>query len=94
MGYLYNPKTPKNKQTQAPLIVVDAGHGGKDYGAMSASGIKEKDVNLKIAKHVKTILVSRYKYRVGMTRKDDTFIPLKDRSKMIPSYLNKKTCNQ
>ncbi len=81
-GYLYNPKIPKRKQIEAPLIVVDAGHGGKDHGAMSASGIKEKDVNIKIAKHVKTILVNRYKYRVVMTRKDDTFIPLKDRSKI------------
>jgi N-acetylmuramoyl-L-alanine amidase len=81
-GYLYNPKIPRRKQIEAPLIVVDAGHGGKDHGARSASGIKEKDVNIKIAKHVKTILVNRFKYRVVMTRKDDTFIPLKDRSKI------------
>lgn len=81
-GYLYNPKIPKRKQIDAPLIVVDAGHGGKDDGARSASGIKEKDVNIKIAKHVKTILVNRFKYRVVMTRKDDTFISLKDRSKI------------
>jgi N-acetylmuramoyl-L-alanine amidase len=81
-GYLYNPKTPKHKQGDIPLIVVDAGHGGKDHGARSASGIKEKDINIKIAKHVKTILVNRFKYRVVMTRKDDTFIPLKDRSKI------------
>ena len=81
-GYLYNPKIPKRKQIDVPLIVVDAGHGGKDHGARSALGIKEKDVNIRIAKHVKTILVSRFKYRVVMTRKDDTFIPLKDRSKI------------
>ena len=81
-GYLYNPKIPKSQQIETPLIVVDAGHGGKDHGARSASGIKEKDVNIKIAKHVKTILVNRFKYRVVMTRKDDTFIPLKDRSKI------------
>ena len=81
-GYLYNPKISKRKQIDAPLIVVDAGHGGKDDGARSASGIKEKNVNIKIAKHVKTILVNRFKYRVVMTRKDDTFIALKDRSKI------------
>jgi N-acetylmuramoyl-L-alanine amidase len=81
-GYLYNPKISKLKQINTPLIVVDAGHGGKDDGARSASGIKEKNVNIKIAKHVKTILVNRFKYRVVMTRKDDTFIPLKDRSKI------------
>lgn len=79
-GYLYNPKTGENKHT--PLIVVDAGHGGKDHGAKSVSGIKEKDVNLTISRHVKTILVNRYKYRVVMTRKDDTFIPLKGRSEI------------
>ena len=59
---------------------MDAGHGGKDQGAKSASGIHEKNVNLAIARHVKTILVNRFKYRVVMTRKDDTFIPLKERS--------------
>ena len=79
-GYLFAPKA--RNSTHSPLVVVDAGHGGKDDGAKSASGLKEKDVNLKIAKHVKTILVNRYKYRVVMTRKDDTFIPLKDRSKI------------
>jgi len=88
-GYLYNPNTLKEKHVETPLIVIDAGHGGKDHGAVSASGIKEKDINLKIAKHVKTILVNRYKYRVVMTRKDDTFIPLKDRSKIS----NKRNAN-
>lgn len=81
-GYLFTPKGSKENQINSPLIVVDAGHGGKDHGAKSASGIKEKDVNMKIAKHVKTILVNRYKYRVVMTRKDDTFISLKDRSEI------------
>ena len=79
-GYLFVPKG--NNSMHSPLIVVDAGHGGKDHGAKSALGLKEKVVNIKIAKHVKTILVNRYKYRVVMTRKDDTFISLKDRSKI------------
>ncbi|MEK9628803.1 MAG: N-acetylmuramoyl-L-alanine amidase [Nitrospinota bacterium] len=81
-GYLYTPKKLRRGQTNSPLIVIDAGHGGKDDGARSASGIKEKDINLKIARHVKTFLVNRYKYCVVMTRKDDTFIPLRDRSKI------------
>ena len=81
-GYLYTPRGSRDNQIDTPLIVVDAGHGGKDHGAKSVSGIKEKDVNIKIAKHVKAILVNRYKYRVVMTRKDDTFISLKDRSKI------------
>ena len=81
-GYLFTPRGSRDSQIDSPLIVVDAGHGGKDHGAKSVSGIKEKDVNIKIAKHVKAILVNRYKYSVVMTRKDDTFISLKDRSKI------------
>ena len=81
-GYLFAPRGSRDNQIDTPLIVVDAGHGGKDHGAKSVTGIKEKDVNIKIAKHVKSILVNRYKYRVVMTRKDDTFISLKDRSKI------------
>ena len=78
-GHLYIPSSGLDNKS-ARLIVVDAGHGGKDQGAKSASGIYEKNVNLAIARHVKTILVNRFKYRVVMTRKDDTFIPLKERS--------------
>ena len=78
-GHLYIPSSGQDNKS-ARLIVVDAGHGGKDQGAKSASGIHEKNVNLAIAQHVKTILVNRFKYRVVMTRKDDTFIPLKERS--------------
>jgi N-acetylmuramoyl-L-alanine amidase len=80
-GYLYAPSSDRGRNA-TPLIVVDAGHGGKDQGAKSRSGLYEKKVNLKIAKHVKTILVKRFKYRVVMTRKDDTFIPLKERSEI------------
>lgn len=80
-GHLYIPSSGRDKKS-SPLIVVDAGHGGKDQGAKSKSGIHEKNVNLTIARHVKTILVNRFKYRVVMTRKDDTFIPLKERSEI------------
>ena len=78
-GYLYAPSSGRGR---GPLIVVDAGHGGKDQGAKSASGTHEKDVNLTISRHVKTILVNRFKYRVVMTRKNDKFIPLKERSEI------------
>ena len=48
-GFLYIPSSERfGKAT--PLIVVDAGHGGKDYGAKSRSGIYEKKVNLTINK--------------------------------------------
>ena len=65
-----------------PLIVVDAGHGGNDLGAKGYRGIQEKNVNLAIALRLKDILTSRYKYRVILTRGDDTFIPLPGRGKI------------
>jgi len=67
---------------KVPLIVVDAGHGGKDLGARGERGLKEKDVNLDIALRLKDILQSRYKYKVILTRSDDTFIPLPGRGKI------------
>ena len=80
-GYLFIHSSDRGGNA-TPLIVVDAGHGGKDQGAKSRSGIHEKKVNLTIARHVKAILLNRYKYQVVMTRKDDTFIPLKERSEI------------
>ena len=65
-----------------PLIVVDAGHGGNDLGAKGYRGIQEKNVNLAIALRLKDVLTSRYKYRVILTRGDDTFIPLPGRGKI------------
>jgi N-acetylmuramoyl-L-alanine amidase len=79
--YLYVPSSERAGRS-TPLIVVDAGHGGKDQGAKSAKGVHEKDVNLTISRHVKAILVNRFKYRVIMTRQNDTFIPLKKRSEI------------
>ncbi len=73
----------EKKGKKAHLIVVDAGHGGKDPGAKSPHRrLYEKDVNLRIARHVKSILENRFKYRVVMTREDDTFISLKERSEI------------
>lgn len=52
------------------IIVVDAGHGGMDGGAESASGIKEKDINLKITKYLKSYL-EQGGAKVVMTRESD-----------------------
>lgn len=60
-------------------IVIDPGHGGKDPGAM-ANGIKEKDIVLKIAKHLVPILERDLGCEVILTRSDDTFIPLEERT--------------
>jgi N-acetylmuramoyl-L-alanine amidase len=61
-------------------IVIDPGHGGKDPGAMSANGLKEKDVVLKVAKQVADILRKETRYKVILTRTRDVFVPLEERT--------------
>jgi N-acetylmuramoyl-L-alanine amidase len=60
-------------------IVVDAGHGGKDPGALGKGGLREKDVVLKVAKKVAAKLKKKG-YTVIMTRSRDVFIPLEERT--------------
>lgn len=60
------------------IIVVDAGHGGKDAGAQGAAGY-EKDINLAAALSLADQLTKTGRYQVVLTRKDDTYIPLEDR---------------
>ncbi len=62
-------------------IVVDAGHGGSDTGAVSPHGRFEKDANLLLAREVRVALAARG-YRVVMTRDDDSFPALYDRPKV------------
>ena len=60
------------------VIVIDAGHGGKDPGAKGADS-REKDINLAAAKALKAKLERTGHYRVVMTRDSDTFVPLETR---------------
>ncbi|GMO50975.1 MAG: hypothetical protein Ta2C_00160 [Candidatus Endomicrobiellum trichonymphae] len=62
------------------IIVLDAGHGGEDPGAVGPNGTKEKDVNLEIVYELKTIFDNDDNYEIILTRKDDTFIPLSKRT--------------
>lgn len=63
----------------APLIVLDPGHGGKDSGAVSPWGLQEKSVVLRFARILRGALLRTGRYRVLMTRHDDTFLPLRRR---------------
>lgn len=60
-------------------IVVDAGHGGHDPGAIGATGVREKDVVLDAALNLRDALESQGAYRVALTRDADRFVPLEDR---------------
>jgi N-acetylmuramoyl-L-alanine amidase len=64
-----------------PIIVLDAGHGGRDPGAKSVSGeVAEKDLALAIAGELRDKLVERGRVRVAMTRDDDRYLSLEDRA--------------
>lgn len=61
-------------------VVIDAGHGGHDYGAVD-NGVNEKDINLGVAKKLAELIAKKMKdTEVIMTRKDDTFITLQQRA--------------
>lgn len=64
--------------TQIKKVVIDAGHGGKDPGAIGRTGLREKDVNLDIAKRLSKLLRSQG-VEVVMTRTSDRFIALSTR---------------
>ena len=61
------------KLTDKPTIIIDAGHGGEDGGAVSVTGTLEKDLNLKIAKKLNAFLTSAG-YRTKMTRENDRLV--------------------
>lgn len=61
-------------------IVLDPGHGGKDPGAIGVGGIMEKDLVLAIAKKLAVKLRKEMGVQVVLTRKDDRFIALEDRT--------------
>lgn len=61
-----------------PLVVIDAGHGGKDPGA-SVAGYQEKQVVLGLAKALRDRLIEEGGIRVALTRDDDTFLVLGER---------------
>ena len=71
---------PTKQQARSFKIVIDAGHGGKDPGAVGPTGLKEKDVVLKIAKKLRDKVRKKLKWEVVMTRNDDHFIPLDERT--------------
>src|SRR5215472_2704727 len=61
------------------IVVLDAGHGGIDPGAIGLSGIYEKEIALETTKLLAKELEATKRYSVVLTRRDDEFIPLQDR---------------
>lgn len=70
---IYGPDDPDR-----PLVVIDAGHGGRDPGSIGA-GVQEKEVVLAIALRLKELLVEQGTVRVALTREDDRIVTLSQR---------------
>ena len=63
-----------------PLVVIDAGHGGVDPGAINPdTGLREKDVTLRIARAIRDALVDSGRARVALTRDSDRYLILRER---------------
>jgi N-acetylmuramoyl-L-alanine amidase len=75
-----NPTNPSPVRSGLRKIVLDPGHGGKDPGAIGPGGIAEKDLVLAIAKKLADKLKNEMGIQVVLTRKDDRFVPLEDRT--------------
>ena len=73
-------KVPKGTRK----VVIDAGHGGSDYGAIR-NGINEKDITLDVAKRVETLL-KKEGYAVKMTRTSDVYVSLQGRCDISNAY--------
>jgi N-acetylmuramoyl-L-alanine amidase len=77
---LISEKSKGQVITQKRVVVLDAGHGGHDPGAIGFKGIKEKDINLAIVLKLAKLLEEDGKFRVVLTRRDDNFVPLQERA--------------
>ncbi len=74
------PKIYGPNDDSRPLVIIDAGHGGHDPGAISPHGGKrEKDVTLAIAKAMRDELLKKGRVRVALTRENDRFLVLQER---------------
>jgi N-acetylmuramoyl-L-alanine amidase len=69
-------KQPQPQVARLATIVIDAGHGGEDPGALGRRGTREKDVTLTIARRLKALIDNEPNMRALLTRDGDYFLPL------------------
>ena len=69
----------KSKMTRLATIVIDAGHGGEDPGAIGRHGSREKDITLSIARRLKALVDTEPNMRAVLTRDADFYLPLQAR---------------
>jgi len=78
------PALPEKKRRRIKTVVIDPGHGGKDPGAISRYGTREKDIALDISRRLKKHL-EKEGLTVYLTRQKDVFIPLYRRARIAES---------
>ena len=71
-------------QKKNPIVIIDPGHGGKDAGAVTKTGIKEKDIVMDIASKIVVLNEKLYENPLvlSLTRYTDTLISLRDRTQL------------
>jgi len=83
---IYRPRdrgvrsTPERQAEPLRRIVLDAGHGGQDRGAVGPGGLQEKDLVLDVTKRVARLVEEGLGIQVSLTRGGDYFVPLRDRT--------------
>ena len=77
-----SPRPTKREPRALRVLVIDPGHGGKDHGAASSTGVMEKDVVLAVAKSLVELLGKETGIRVVLTRDRDVFVPLSERARI------------
>src|SRR3546814_4832501 len=69
------PARPSRRKRMV-TVAIDPGHGGEDPGAIGKTGLREKDVVLRIARRLKALIDDQPNMRAYLTRDDDYFVPL------------------
>ncbi len=73
------PEAISKKNLRDVIVAIDAGHGGKDPGAIGRKGTREKTITLQIARRLEKVVNAQPGMRAVLTRKDDRFLRLRDR---------------
>ena len=75
-------RSAEPKRLEIKTVIIDPGHGGKDYGKVGVTGTLEKDVNLEIAKRVRERLEQELGVKTVLTREDDRLLSLTQRTEI------------
>jgi len=83
-------KSPPSSRDRICFIVIDPGHGGKDPGAVGKGGLEEKDITLKVARYLEKKIAKKLgDLRVHLTRNNDRFVELSQRTDIANKMLRK-----